>query len=143
MAPQRKPLPALTLEYVLSICGCWSEERVRERAKLWPEPLTWTWLLGPRTEEYSRDDVRMIFDLAIAHITSQRIPRDVLGMRRAGELRQSVQSLEGDKLHRFIADVGRRLDRYAAELELAAAARNGLELAEAPTEPTESNHVNE
>lgn len=142
MAPPRKPLPALTLEYVLSICGCWSEAQVRERAKLWPEPLTWTWLLGPRTEEYERDDVRTIFDLAIAHITSQRIPRDVLGMRRAGELRQAVQSLDGEKLHRLIADVGRKLDRYAAELELAAAARNGLELAKAPTEPpTES--VNE
>ena len=123
MARAARDLPPLTLEYVLSIRGCWSVEQVMERAQHWPDPLTWTWLLGPRTEEYSRFDVLAIFELAIAHISRQKIHADVLG-GRAGMLKAAAHQLDTKPaLHDFIAAIGRRLDKYAAERELEAESR--------------------
>lgn len=63
----------LTFEYVDSLAECWPTEKTRERAKLWPDPLTWAWILGPRIADFSPDEQRDFVAMAVTHAHKQRI----------------------------------------------------------------------
>jgi hypothetical protein len=52
---------------------CWSEPRLRERAKLWPNPLTWAWFLGDRCEAYDRAGCVEILSVAVAYIKAEKV----------------------------------------------------------------------
>lgn len=46
---------------------------MRERAKLWPDPLTWEWFLGDRCKDYSRAECVEFLSVAIAFMQSEKI----------------------------------------------------------------------
>lgn len=61
-----------TFELIKKYARCWSEARLRERAALWPEPLTWGWFCGERCEPYSRAECLEILSVAVAHAQASR-----------------------------------------------------------------------
>jgi hypothetical protein len=61
---------------------CYSNGRLEERAKLWPNPLTWEWFLGERCEAYDRKDCVDIMSVAIHYAKHERVelpfsPREI------------------------------------------------------------------
>lgn len=62
-----------TFETIKACADCWSESKLRERAKLWPDPLTWEWFLGDRCEKYSRAECLEFLAVAIAFVMRKRI----------------------------------------------------------------------
>lgn len=86
----------LTFEYVDSLAECWPTEKTRERAELWPDPLTWGWILGPRIADFSPDEQRDFCALAVTHAHKQRIrlwdrPGAIFEAFKAAELAERLE----------------------------------------------------
>jgi len=62
-----------TYDLIRKLAVCWPEDRLRERAKLWPEPLTWEWFLGDRCDQYSHAECCEILATPIAYVQSARV----------------------------------------------------------------------
>lgn len=63
-------------ETIAQFAECWrrTPERLRERAELWPEPLTWAWFLGERCAQYTLRERLEILSVAIAYAHHHRVP---------------------------------------------------------------------
>ena len=62
-----------TYETIKRYAACYSDARLQERAKLWPDPLTWEWFLGPRCEAYDRADCTDILSVAVHFAKAENV----------------------------------------------------------------------
>lgn len=102
---------------------CWSESRLRERAKLWPDPLTWEWFLGDRCEKYSRAECLEFLAVAIAFVCRERVILPVAPgaiWRARASVEKSVL-LEGIAALGVVLDLWELGDRQPPDEELTAA----------------------
>jgi hypothetical protein len=97
-----------SFETIKEFAQCWSDARLRERAKLWPNPLTWTWFLGDRCAQYSRKEIGEILSIAVAYLqrTGAKLPHTASNIWRARE------SAEKPTLLAAMAELGQFFDAW-------------------------------
>lgn len=112
---------AFTHDDLIRLSSCWrgKPEKLAERRKLWPDQLTWAWLLDPqRIAAFDRAEQVEIFSTAIGYAHAKRVRL----WDRPGEIWRRVQDLavvarsscSAEELDAERLELGRRL---AGELD--------------------------
>lgn len=97
-----------TFEDIKAYAQCWSVGRLRERAKLWPDPLTWEWFLGERCAQYSRKEISEILSIAVAHLQRTR----AVLPNTASEIWRARESAEKPTLLNAMSELGQFFDAW-------------------------------
>jgi hypothetical protein len=112
-----------TFDTIKRCAECWSESKLRDRAKLWPDPLTWEWFLGDRCEKYARAECLEFLSVAIAFVCRERVQLPVApgAIWRARTRIEKTVLLEGLAALGVILDLWELGDRQPPDEELTAA----------------------
>lgn len=99
-----------SFETIKKYARCYSDARLQERAKLWPDPLTWEWFLGERCEAYDRAACVEFLSIAVAFIKAENVllPMPVRELWIARTVAQKPVLLDA------LATLGIYLDRWEA-----------------------------
>jgi hypothetical protein len=99
-----------TVEYIARLGSCWARSKLESVAKAANTPAepSWTWFLGERLGAMTLDDVFLRVQVALQHVSLQRVP--LPNGERAGEMWKRCRAMSQAELLATAETLGVFLD---------------------------------